>query len=231
LRSDLTSATLAATLACYGIRLPKSEAVGNAAAAIGAAERIGFPVALKIRSDDILHKSDAGGVALDLRNPEALATAADALIAAARQAHPQARIQGFLVQEMVSGIEAILGARDDAFYGPLLLIGSGGVLVELANDAALRLLPVTADEVEKMIDQLKLSKLVAGLRGQPVADRAALTHAALALGRFFLDHRARLKDIEINPLMVRARGCGAVAVDIRALWRNAGKGDQTALRR
>jgi acetyltransferase len=227
LRSDLTPATLAATLARYGIHLPRSEVVGNAAAAIGAAERIGFPVALKIRSDDILHKSDAGGVALDLRNPEALTTAADALIAAARQAHPQARIDGFLVQEMVSGVEAILGARGDPFYGPLLLIGSGGVLVELANDAAMRMLPVTADEVEKMIDQIKLAKLVGGFRGQPVADRGALTDAALAIGRFFLDHRARVRDIEINPLMVRPNGRGAVAVDVRVLWRDGAEGAPT----
>jgi acyl-CoA synthetase (NDP forming) len=217
-RSELSPATLEATLARYGIALAKSQPVGTAAQAITAAERIGFPVALKIRSHDILHKTEAGGVALDLRNRDAVAAAADALIARARQAH--ARIQGFLVQEMVSGVEAILGARSDPFYGPLLLIGTGGVLVELANDAALRLLPVTADDVEKMIDELKLAKLLAGFRGQPVADRAALADTALAIARFFLDHRARLKDIEINPLMVRPSGCAAVAVDVRVLWRD-----------
>jgi acetyltransferase len=225
-RSELSPATLEATLARYGIALPKSRAVGTAGEAIAAAERIGFPVALKIRSHDILHKTEAGGVALDLRNREAVETAADALIASARQAQPQARIQGFLVQEMVSGIEAILGARSDPLYGPLLLIGTGGVLVELANDAALRLLPVTADDAEKMIDELKLSMLLAGFRGQPLADRAALADAALAVGRFFLDHRTRIKDIEINPLMVRPNGCGAVAVDVRVLWHDDGEGAQ-----
>src|SRR5271166_1529126 len=223
-RSDLSPVILEATLARYGIALPKSQAVENAAAAVAAAERIGFPVALKIRSADILHKTEAGGVALDLRDRKAVEVAADTLLAGARQAHPRARIQGFLVQEMASGIEAILGARCDSLYGPLLLIGTGGVLVEIANDAALRLLPVTADDVEKMIDNLKLSKLLAGFRGKPAADRAALADAALALGRFFLDHCERIKDVEINPLMVRAQGGGAVAVDVRVLWRDDGEG-------
>ena len=99
----------------------------------------------------------------------------------------------------------------------MLLLGSGGVLVELVEDAALRLLPVTADDVGAMIDGLKLARLLSGFRGRPAADRAALEDAALALGRFFLDHRARIEDIEINPLMVRPKG--AVAVDVRVVWR------------
>jgi acetate---CoA ligase (ADP-forming) len=222
--SELTPATLEAALARYGIALPKSEAVATAADAIAAAERIGFPVALKIRSRDILHKSEAGGVALDLRNHLAVEAAVDGLAVCARQAHPQARMQGFLVQETVSGIEAIVGARGDPLYGPLLLIGTGGVLVELVNDSALRLLPVTAGDVEDMIDGLKLARLLAGFRGRPVADRAALADAALAVGRFFLDHRTRIKDIEVNPLMLRPRGRGAVAVDVRVLWRDEGEG-------
>jgi len=240
--SDLSPTTLEATLARYSIALPKSRAVANAAEAVTAAERIGFPVALKIRSRDILHKTEAGGVALDLQNRDAVQAAAEALAASASAAQPAARIDGFLVQEMVSGIEAIVGARDDPLYGPLLLVGSGGVLVELAADAALRLLPVTAGEVSTMVDGLKLGKRLSGFRGQPAADRAAFEAAALALARFFLDHRARIKDVEINPLMVRANNqspahdpqskvqkpAGAdpsvVAVDVRVLWREDGEG-------
>ena len=223
-RSFLSPQNFEATLARYGIALPKGQAVENAAEAAAAAERIGFPVALKIRSLDILHKTEVGGVALDLRDCETVRITADRLMEGALRSQPRARIQGFLVQEMASGIEAILGARCDPLYGPVLLIGSGGVLVELANDAALRLLPVTADDVGKMIDELKLSKLLAGFRGAPVADRAAFVQTALALGRFFLDHRENIKDIEINPLMVRARGRGAMAVDVRVLWRKDGEG-------
>ncbi len=108
--------------------------------------------------------------------------AAERLVASARKAYPDARIDGFLVQEMASGIEAIVGARSDALYGPMLLVGAGGILVELAKDAALRMLPVTASDVTAMVDGLKLSKLLAGYRGRPAADRAALEKTVLALG-------------------------------------------------
>ena len=222
--SDLSADTLDATLARYGIALPRSRLVGNAAEAVAAAEHIGFPVALKIHSRDILHKTEAGGVALGLRDRAAVQAAVDALAAAPRAAQPGARIDGYLVQEMVSGVEAIVGARSDPLYGPMLLVGSGGVLVELAKDATLRLLPVSADEVGAMLDRLKLATLLSGFRGRPAADRAALEATVLALGRFFLDHRARIKDIEINPLMVRPAGEGAVAVDVRVLWREDAQG-------
>jgi acetyltransferase len=216
--SALSPATLDAMLARYGIALPQSREVTSAAEAVAAAEAIGFPVVLKIRSPDILHKTEAGGVLLDLRSGEAVQKAADALVASARAAYPNAKIDGFLVQEMVSGVEAIVGARNDALYGPILLVGAGGILVELAKDAALRLLPVTETEVGQMIDGLKLNKLLAGYRGRPAADRAAFLRTVLALAQFYLDHRAKIADIEINPLMVRPSG--AVAVDVRVLWRD-----------
>jgi acyl-CoA synthetase (NDP forming) len=222
--SEITPATLEATFASYGIALPKSSAAASVAEAVSAGERIGFPVVLKIRSRDILHKTEAGGVALDLRDRAAVQKAADTLLAAARATYPKARMDGFLVQEMVSGVEAIVGARSDQLYGPMLLVGSGGVLVELVEDAALRLLPVTAGDVSSMVDGLKLAKLLSGFRGQLAADRAALEATALALGRFFLDHRAKISDIEINPLMVRPKGSGAVAVDVRVVWREDAQG-------
>ena len=222
--SELSPETLEAALTHYGISLPASCSIGSVAEAVSAAERIGFPVALKIRSRDILHKTEAGGVALGLQSRDAVAAAADALVLSTRAKAPRARIDGFLVQAMVSGVEAIVGARSDPLYGPMLLVGAGGVLVELVDDAALRLLPVAGDEVDAMIEGLRLAKLLCGFRGRPAADRAALAATARALGQFFLDHRARIDDIEINPLMVRPTGEGAVAVDVRVVWRGDGQG-------
>ncbi|MDB5594751.1 MAG: hypothetical protein JWM36_1712 [Hyphomicrobiales bacterium] len=214
--SELTPANLYETLVRYGIHAPRSETAATPQAAAEAAARIGFPVALKIRSPDILHKTEAGGVALDLRDGAAVRDAARAMLVRAGDA----RIDGFEVQQMVmGGIEAIVGARDDALYGPMLLVGSGGILVELLDDAALAMLPLDETEVDRMIGGLKLARLLEGYRGRPKADRAALTNAALALGRFLLDHRAKLADIEINPLAALAEGAGVVALDIRVMWR------------
>jgi acetate---CoA ligase (ADP-forming) len=215
--SDLTPATLDTTLARYGITQPQNRTVSGAEAAADAAAAIGFPVALKIRSADIVHKTEAGGVTLDLNNRQDVLDAAADLRKSALAAHPKATIDGFLVQQMVSGIEVIVGVHDDPLYGPLLLIGSGGILVELLRDVAQRLLPVQAHDVTAMIDSLKLTPLLAGYRGRPAADRTALEACALALARFYLDHRARIAEIEINPLMVSAQG--AVAVDVRVAWR------------
>lgn len=216
--SRLTAADLEPALARYGIALPRSRAVASAEQAAAAAAEIGFPVALKIRSGAIVHKTEAGGVMLGLATGQAVTAAADALVKAARAAYPHAEIEGFLVQEMASGVEAIVGAHSDPLYGPLLLLGSGGTMVELFRDVAQRLLPASEQDISAMIDGLKLDRLLAGYRGRPPADRAALERAALALGRFYLDHRARLAEIEINPLIVRADG--ALAVDVRAVWRD-----------
>jgi acetate---CoA ligase (ADP-forming) len=215
--SDVSPANLEATLVRYGLTLPQSRAVTNAEQAAAAAAAIGFPVALKIRSAAIVHKTETGGVVLGLANRQAVLDAADALVKAVRAAHPNAAIEGFLVQEMVSGIEAIVGAHSDPLYGPLLLVGAGGILVEFLRDVAQRLLPVGAREVGAMIDELKLGRLLAGYRGAPAADRAALEAAALALSRFYLDHRARISEIEVNPLIVGVQG--ARAVDVRVAWR------------
>jgi acetyltransferase len=215
--SKLSPDNLHATLARCGIALPRSRTVATASEAGAAAESIAFPVALKIVSPDILHKTEAGGVTLDLRSRKAVEAAAEEIAASARRTYPAARIDGFLVQEMVAGVEAIAGARTDPLYGPLLLVGAGGVLVELADDAALRLLPVTAADVAAMIDGLKLKQLLAGFRGRAHTDRTALEAAALALAKFYLDHRAAIAEIEINPLIIRQTG--AVAVDVRVTWR------------
>ncbi len=226
--SGLDAANLEAILAGYGIHGPKSALAKDASGAAKLADEIGFPVVLKIQSPDILHKTEAGGVVLDLRNAADVEAAATQLLGSAKAAYPDARIDGFLVQEMVSGIEAIAGARSDALYGPMLLIGAGGVLVELVKDAALKLLPVSDDEIIGMIDGLKLSRLLKGYRGKPPADIAALKEAIAGLARFYLDHRAKIADIEVNPLIVRPEGEGVCAVDVRVIWREQDGGKASA---
>ncbi len=221
--SDLTPENLEQKLASYGIALPRSRSAASIEKTADAAAEIGFPVALKIQAPGIVHKTEIGGVILNLRSRDDVLAAARELLASARGRLDPDSLQAasFLVQEMVSGTEAIVGAHSDPLYGPMLLVGAGGILVELTRDVALRMLPVTAADIGAMVDSLKLSKLVAGYRGRPAADRKALESTVGALAQFYLDHRARIADIEINPLMVRPSG--AVAVDVRVFWRDGGK--------
>jgi acetyltransferase len=218
-KSALTPETLEKALGSYGITLPRSAMAKHASAAARVAKRIGFPVAVKIVSQDILHKTQAGGVILNLKSAAEVSSAVRALAAAARRYNKRARIDGYLVQEMVDGVEAIVGARTDPMYGPLLVVGSGGIMVELTRDVAVRMLPATAGDLKGMIEPLKLKTLLRGFRGKAAADEAALVKTAVGMARFFLDHRDKLLDIEINPLIIRRKGEGAVAVDVRPVWR------------
>jgi acetyltransferase len=206
-------------LTAHGVRPPKNALCKTAAEAARAAKRIGFPVALKIVAPAFSHKTEVGGVMLGLATAKDVTAAAKTLAARIRKVDRKAEITGFLVQEMVSGVEVIAGCREDPVYGPVLLLGSGGILVELMKDATQRLLPLTARDVRAMLKELKLAKLLAGFRGQPAADVDALVKAVVGLGRIYLDHRHLLADLEINPLIVRPKGKGVAAVDVRPVRR------------
>jgi acyl-CoA synthetase (NDP forming) len=208
----LEGAALDAALARHGLTLPRSASGASPQDAAAAAEKIGFPVALKIVSRAISHKTEAGGVRLHLSSAAEVERAAHMLAASAAKAVPGAVIDGYLVQEMVDGVEMIVGARTDPLYGSMLVVGAGGILVELVKDVAFRLLPVTPDDARAMIGELKAAKLLAGFRGKPAADIDALVAAICGLSAFYLDHRHLLSDIEINPLMVLSKGVRAVDV-------------------
>jgi acyl-CoA synthetase (NDP forming) len=207
-----------ATLAAHGLTPPASAFAVRPEEAAAVAGKIGFPVALKIVSPEVSHKTEVGGVLLNLRTPADVEAGAKELAGRIRKAAPTARIEGFLVQEMVSGVEIILGARTDPLYGPVLLVGAGGILVELMKDAALRLLPVGAADVREMLSELKIAKLLAGFRGKPPADMAALERAIVGLSELYLTHRHLLNDLEINPLIVLPEGQGVRAVDVRPVF-------------
>jgi acetyltransferase len=207
-----------AALARHGMTLPRSALAGSPGEAAAAATRIGMPVALKIVARAISHKTEAGGVRLHLSSAADVERAAHELAASAAKAAPGARIEGYLVQEMVDGVELIAGARTDPFYGPMLVVGSGGILVELVKDVAFRLLPVAPADVHAMIADLKVAQLLAGYRGKPAADIDALVAAICGLSTLYLDHRHLLSDLEINPLIVLAKGKGVRAVDVRPVF-------------
>lgn len=218
-------ATLAAPLedevARYGVRVPASRLTRSIEEAAEAASAIGFPAVLKIVSAQASHKTEVGGVAVGLGSADAVREAGAAMTARLHRAVPDAEISGFLVQEMLKGLEVIVGFRDDPDYGPLLVLGLGGILVEAIRDVSFRLLPVDERDVAAMIAELRGRKLFGAFRGMPARDVAALSEAVAALSRFFLDHRASLSDLEINPLIVLGEGEGVRAVDIRGVRRPA----------
>ena len=203
-------------LAQHGLTLPKAAMARTPPEAATAAARVGFPVALKIVSRAISHKTEVGGVHLHLASEAEVERAAHAL--ADTVAKAGAALDGYLVQEMVEGVEMIVGAHSDPLYGPMMVVGAGGILVELVKDVAFRLLPVTPEDARAMIAELKVAKLLAGFRGRPQADVDALVRAICGLSALYLDHRQLLSDLEINPLIVLSEGNGVRAVDVRPVF-------------
>ncbi len=215
---DLEPEALKSLLAQHGIASPKSEIVTQPQDAAEAAARIGFPVVLKIISPEISHKTEVGGVRLNLRSVDEVNRAAQQLQEGVARAAPDASVSGFLVQQMLEdGVEVILGARNDPLYGPIVLVGSGGVLVELLDDSAVRLLPVEAADARAVLSELKVMRLLRGFRGRPACDIEALVDAISGLSKLFLAHRHLLADLEINPLLVLPKGRGVCALDVRVV--------------
>jgi acyl-CoA synthetase (NDP forming) len=173
----------------------------------------GFPVAAKVLSPDIAHKSDIGGVALDIAGGEALATAAAAIMETVARERPEARLEGVLVQPMERGlVEALIGYRHDAEVGPIVTVGVGGALAEIHRDVAVRLAPVDEAMAREMIAEVNGLAIVRGYRGLPEGDVAALAEALVRLSALAAAERP-VREAEINPLIVKAAGAGVVAVD------------------
>jgi acetate---CoA ligase (ADP-forming) len=216
---NLAGARLDAVLAEHGLSVPKSVLAKTADEAAAQAAAIGFPVAVKVVSPQASHKTEVGGVALGLPDAAAIRSAADAMAKRLAAHDPGAQIEGFLVQEMVDGLEMILGVREDPQFGPFMLVGFGGVMVEVMRDVAIRLLPIDEDIARDMLRSLRGAALLGAFRGRPPRDMQAVVRAMTGLSSLFADHRPWLSDLEINPLIVLAENQGARAVDVRLVRR------------
>lgn len=217
-RTVLTEPEAAAVLAAYGVPQPREVLARTGAEAVEAARQLGFPVVLKLCSPDILHKSDVGGVRLGLGDAPAVAAAFEALGSVA--ARHGARWDGVLVQEQVPGdVEVIVGARHDPVFGPVVLVGLGGVLAELLDDTAVRLAPVSLTTAGAMLRQLRGYRLLAGYRGRPAVDLDALAALVATVSR--LAGELPVGELDLNPVLVRAGAPGAIAVDRRLVLRGA----------
>ena len=203
-------------LQAYGIPTPPLMLAHSAAEAEKHARQTGFPVALKIASSDITHKSDANGIMLNLGDANAVTQGYQELVNNVERIMPEARILGVHVQRMVpGGQDVIIGAVQDAQFGPLVMFGSGGVEVEGLKDVAFALAPVTGEEAEYLLNNTWAGKKLAGFRGTPPADRQAILEALQRLAQLAADF-PQIAEIEVNPLRALAAGMGVFAIDARA---------------
>jgi acetate---CoA ligase (ADP-forming) len=200
-----------------GINIPKSIPAKTIKDAVRAANTIGYPVVMKVVSRDIIHKSDAGGLALDLENDKEIIDAYGAIMESCKAYAPSAVIEGVDISEMVGqGIELIVGARIDHTFGPIAMIGLGGIYVEVMKDVSFRSLPLDKTEIIRMIKEIRSYPLLLGVRGEEMKDIEAVIAAIMKVGAI-IRHCKGISDIEINPLVVYEQGLGVKAVDIRII--------------
>lgn len=209
-----------ALLALYGVPVVQERLTTRIEEAVAAAAALGYPVAMKVESPDIPHKTEAGVIRLSLKDGAAVREAWPALIAAAQAVMPPARISGVLVQPMVpAGVEVMVGARVDPLFGPLLLVGLGGVFVELLKDAVTALAPVTAGEAQQMLLTLRGAAVFRGFRGASAVDVERLAEVISRLSEFVADQQQHLAELDVNPLI--CAGSRILAVDALIVARRA----------
>jgi len=190
-----------ALLEHYGLSVTRRQKAETVEEAVAAAERIGYPVALKISSPDIVHKSDVGGIRLNIPDSTALRKAGEEMLAAVGKNRPEARLEGFLVQEHLSGgTELLLGCKRDAQFGPVVVFGTGGVFTEVYEDISLRIPPLDEGEIRRMIDETRISRILKGFRHIPAADLPALVEAISSFAALVAHHPA-IQEVDINPLL------------------------------
>lgn len=224
-RELLTAPEAMRLLAAYGIAVVETRVVDSIDAALAAAQEIGYPVALKILSPDISHKSDVGGVALDVGSADELRTEAALMLARVQRLQPDARSAGFTVQAMVRrprAHELIVGVATDASFGPVILFGHGGTAVEVVADRAVALPPLNEALARELVSRTRIARLLAGYRDRPAADQAALQRVLVRVSQMVID-LPELAELDINPLLADENGVIALDARVRAQPARAGE--------
>jgi acyl-CoA synthetase (NDP forming) len=200
--ATLTEREAKEVLALYGVPVVGERLTQSADEAVNAAASLGYPVVLKVESPDLPHKTEAGVIRLNLRSADEVRAGYNAVMANANKVEPSPLVNGVLVQPMVpQGVEMVIGARVDPLFGPLIVVGLGGILVEVLKDTALAPAPVTASEALDLLRQLKGVKLLEGFRGMAAVDTDRLAEVISRVSRFVADHRDSIAELDINPLI------------------------------
>ncbi|MBI5328934.1 MAG: acetate--CoA ligase family protein [Deltaproteobacteria bacterium] len=214
-RKSLLEPEAKALLSSFNIPVPKNVFVRSAEGGVNAANNMGYPVVLKVVSMDILHKTEAGGVVTGIRGAGDMQDSFNEMIFELSDRNTTARIEGFLIEKMVDkGIEVIIGGMRDSQFGPAVMFGIGGVMVELLKDVSFRLTPVTKDECLEMMREIKAYPLLTGYRGSKPCDIDAIADVIIKVGDIMCEMDV-IKEMEVNPLIVYPDG--VMAVDARVL--------------
>ena len=196
-----------------GIPVARTKLAADADAAVSIADDIGYPVVLKIVSQDVTHKSDVGGVKVGIESADDVRAAFDEIVAAVKKVQPDASIDGVAVQQMApAGTEVIIGVSKDPQFGPVVMFGLGGILVEVLKDVAFRIVPLEPRDARQMIREIKGFPVLEGVRGQDPADLGALEGLILQISQF-IDAHPEIEELDLNPVFAYKDGC--IAVDAR----------------
>jgi len=202
-------------LRAYGFPLPKSTLAKTEKDAVSIAKKIGYPVVMKIASPQIIHKSDAGGVRVNLTNDAEIKSAFKEIVANAKKYNKKAEIKGVLVVEMVKGgKEMIIGSKLEPGMGPVIMLGMGGIYVEVLKDVTFKLAPVTDKEADDMISSIKMKKILEGVRGEKSSDKSKLSECIQRLSQLVTDFQ-EIKELDMNPVLVLEKGKGCKILDVR----------------
>jgi acyl-CoA synthetase (NDP forming) len=214
-RTVLTEVESKEFLKPAGINIIDTKLATSKEEAISISRQFGFPVVLKIASPDIVHKSDAGGVRVGLNNAKQVGKAYDQILPAIRQKYPQARLHGVAVQKMARpGVEVIIGMSKDAQFGPVLMFGLGGILVEVLKDVSFRIVPLSRRDAAEMLREIKGYPLLEGYRGREAVDLSYLEELLLKVSSF-VEQNPGVRELDLNPIF--AYSDGAIAVDARVI--------------
>lgn len=216
-RNALTPFEAAQLAKCYGIPVLEKRLTTSREEAVKVAEELGYPVVLEVESPQIIHKTEVGGILLDLRSSEEVAKGFETILKNVSEKAPHAEVKGIVVRKMAPrGLEVLIGMHRDPFFGPVIAFGSGGILVELLKDVVFRIAPISLEEAREMLEKTKAYEMMRGYRGQAELDADAVIDVLLRVSKLAMD-LPEVGDVDINPFFVYERGKGGLAVDIKVL--------------
>ncbi|MBW2996096.1 acetate--CoA ligase family protein [Candidatus Woesearchaeota archaeon] len=198
----------------YKLPFAKSDLASSPEKALAIAKKFGYPVAIKAISKDIIHKSDIGGVKVNIQNKEELTSAYNSMLTAIKKKSPKAKIEGILIQKMESGVEVIIGMKRDPQFDAVVVFGLGGMFTEILKDVSFRIAPITKQEAEEMINEIKSSQILRGVRGSPPVKISALVDLLVKASRLAIENK-KIQELDFNPVIVDEKT--AVIVDVRIL--------------